>query len=683
MKFQASLFALFGTLAAASGGSPVAKVIMYIKELEEETKADMKKEKESFEKYADWCKETIKTANTEIDEARKIIAEQTAIVEKMSGKAGAALAEVEYLKKSLGENSDSQKQAESIRAKERAKYEEAESDFQEGIKAMKDMMKSLLEPDTAEGASFLSTGSGSKSAEARSRNVAARFMRFPALVNKLSLSEANSLTSFVNGKLALAQVHVGENLLEDPASNLGGVINIIQQTIEDYEGDLKVAVKEEEGKVANHEKLMKSLTDEHASMTDNLAEQMATDGESIKALSDAKMLRHETEVELEADEKLLVQTEDACEVKKHQFDARTLLRKEELAGITKAIEILDSPEARAKFESAAEVSFVQLSSSAHHQHNREKAFDIVKKMAAQYQNMALVRLAVKIKNHGGHFDKVITIIDKQIKMLREEMKLDVTHRDRCDKQVADNKKLIADLTKQSEKAAAKIEKFTTAKTELKGEYDILLKEMDETMAESAELEENRNKERQEFLVAVQHDKDALAIVKQAIVTLTEFYKNNKIELTLVQSKADPAPDAGFEDKNYIGQQDKTNGVVRLLKQVSEDVADEIATAQKDDAKSQDLFSEEFTSLKNKLDAQTEQKVTTEKAMADLQRKIEDKTQYKDETDQSNEAADEEKEALKKDCAWVKTKFAERRKARMAEINGLNDAKALLVAGESE
>merc|ERR1719454_351801 len=105
----------------------------------------MKKEKESFEKYADWCKETIKTANTEIDEARKIIAEQTAIVEKMSGKAGAALAEVEYLKKSIIENGDSQKQAETVRSKERAKYEEAKEDFDEGIKAMKDMMASLLE----------------------------------------------------------------------------------------------------------------------------------------------------------------------------------------------------------------------------------------------------------------------------------------------------------------------------------------------------------------------------------------------------------------------------------------------------------------------------------------------------------------------------------------------------------
>eukprot|EP00933_Yihiella_yeosuensis_P021855 TRINITY_DN1724_c0_g2_i2.p1 TRINITY_DN1724_c0_g2~~TRINITY_DN1724_c0_g2_i2.p1 ORF type:complete len:683 (+),score=237.84 TRINITY_DN1724_c0_g2_i2:81-2129(+) len=682
MKFQFLLAALaanrLAVEAAAMKGSPVAKVILYIKELEEETKADMKKEKESYTKYSEWCDATITTANTEIAEAKKIIAEQTAIVEKMSGKAGAALAEVEYLKKSIIENGDSQKQAETVRAKEKAKYDEAEEDFQEGIKAMKDMMKSLLDPSTASAASFLSTGSG-KSAEARARSVATRFLKFPVLANKLSLGEARSLTNFAEGKITLAQVHVGQSLLDAPDSNLGGVINIIQQTIEDYEADLAVAVKDEEGKVANHEKLMKSLNDEMVSMKETLAEQMATNGDSIKALSDAKMLRHETEIELGADEKLLVETEDACELKNHQFEARTLLRNEELAGITKAIEILDSPEARAKFEASAEVSFLQVGS----QHNRDKAYATVKALATQYKNMDLAHLAVQIKNHGGHFDKVITIIDKQVKMLRDEMKLDVTHRDRCDKQVADNKKLIADLTKASEKAGAKIDKFTGAREELKGEYDILLKEMDQTRGESAELEKMRNEERAEFLVAVQHDKDALAIIKQAIMTLTEFYKNNKIELTLVQKKAEPAPDAGFEDKNYIGQQDKTNGVVRLLNQVKADVEDEIATAQKDDAKAQALFSDEFTTLKKKLDSQTEQKVTTEKGMADLQQKIEDKTQFKAETDDSNTAAEEEKAALASDCAWVKTKFAERRKARMAEINGLNEAKAMLVAGESE
>eukprot|EP00933_Yihiella_yeosuensis_P021857 TRINITY_DN1724_c0_g3_i1.p1 TRINITY_DN1724_c0_g3~~TRINITY_DN1724_c0_g3_i1.p1 ORF type:complete len:684 (+),score=238.02 TRINITY_DN1724_c0_g3_i1:113-2164(+) len=683
MKLSTLVLASLGANALAATDSPVAKVILYIKELEEETKADMKKEKEAYEKYGEWCTKTITTANEEIAEAKKVVAEQTAIVEKMSGKAGAALAEVEYLKKSIIENGDSQKQAEAIRAKELAKWEEAEEDFEEGIKAMKDMMASLLNPDNAKGASFLSTG-GKSSAEARAQNVATRFLKFPALANKLSLAEAHSLTSFSEGKIALAQVHVGQSLLDAPDSNLGGVINIIQQTIEDYEADLGVAQKDEAAKVANHEKLMKSLTDEMVSMKETLAEQMATNGDSIKALSDAKMLRHETEIELEADEKLLVETEDACELKKHQFDARTLLRNEELAGITKAIEILDSPEARAKFEQSAEVSFLQFESeNAHEQRNREKAYGMVKSLASSYKNMALAQLAVQIKNHRGHFDKVVTIIDKQVKMLRDEMKLDVTHKDRCEKQVADNKKLIADLTKASEKAGAKIDKFTGARQELKGEYDVLLSEMGDTRKESADLEDMRNKERADFLVAVQHDKDAVAIVNQAIITLNEFYKNNKIELTLAQSKQEPAPDAGFDDKNYVGQQDKTNGVVRLLNNVKSDLEDEIATAQKDDNKSQKLFSDEFTTLKKKLDAQTEQKVSTEKAMADLQQKIEDKTQFKAETDDSNTAAGEEKQALKSDCAWVKTKFAERRKARMAEINGLNEAKALLIAGESE
>eukprot|EP00933_Yihiella_yeosuensis_P022242 TRINITY_DN174_c0_g1_i1.p1 TRINITY_DN174_c0_g1~~TRINITY_DN174_c0_g1_i1.p1 ORF type:complete len:705 (-),score=224.58 TRINITY_DN174_c0_g1_i1:55-1863(-) len=602
----------------------------------------------------------------------------------MSGKAGGALAQVEYLKKSIVENGDSQKQAATVRTKDKSKYEEAVEDFESGIKAMSDMMKSLTQPSNAEGASFLSA-KGTNSMEAHARNTVSRLLKFPKLAQKLSLSEARSLNNFVEGKIGLAQVHVGANMLDAPDSNLGGVVNIIQTTIEDYESDLAAANKDEDVKVSNYNKVMKSLSEELVQMKSTLAEQMATNGDSIKALADAKMLRQETEIELEADEKLLTETEDSCELKKHQFEARTLLRNEELAGITKAIEILDSPEARAKFASSGAVSLVEKIAGSKHDQNREKAYNAVKALASQYKNVALAQLANHIRSTRGHFDKVVTIISKQVKALEEENKQDVTHKDRCEKQVSDNKKLIADLTKASEKAGAKISKFDGESQELRGEYDILMKDMAATKKESKELEVMRKDERDAHLEAVQHDKDALEIVKSAISTLTEFYSNNKIELTLIQkkSKQDPAPDAGFNDKNYAGNQDKTNGVVRLLTNVKTDLEDEITTAQTDDAKAQAIFAEEFTTFKKKLDAQTEQKVITEKGLADLQQKIEDKTQFKAETDSSNDAADEEKKALASDCAWVKTKFAERRKARMQEINGLNEAKALLIAGESE
>eukprot|EP00933_Yihiella_yeosuensis_P048226 TRINITY_DN4431_c0_g3_i1.p1 TRINITY_DN4431_c0_g3~~TRINITY_DN4431_c0_g3_i1.p1 ORF type:complete len:675 (+),score=227.40 TRINITY_DN4431_c0_g3_i1:43-2067(+) len=671
MKFQFAVVALLPILLLAAGPeSPIKKVVLFIKELKEDLNADKEVEQKAYDKYVDWCKETTDTANKEIGEAKAIIDEQTAIIEKMSGKGGASGAEIEYLKKSIVENEKSVKEAQTIRSKEKAKFDEVKEDLESGLASMKAMMDSLDNPANAVKVSFLSTDSGSH--QAHLRNVVAKALKMPAIASKLSTEKMRSLRNFADGEAGLLQMQSGDA----PDSNLGGIMNVIQQTMEDYQGDLDAANKEEDEKVAAYKTLLKNLADELANMEQTLAEQEATNGDSAKALADAKMLREETTTEMKADEKLLVETQDACKLKKDQFEARKKLREEEIAGVDKALEILESQ--KEKFASAATVSFLQISSDENI--SRDRAYASVKALATKYKSLSLAHLAISIQR--GHFDKVIDVVDKQIEHLKAEEQTDEDHRDRCQKQLSDNAKLITELTHTSDKAGVKIDRLTEERDGVQADFNVLRKEMEESQKEIKEREEVRSEEREAHLVALQHDKDALAILKEAIVAITAFYKNNKIEISLAETNGKPkkAPDAGFSDKDYKGDREATSGLLSLMNMVQEEMENEIKNSQKADADAQDQYQQDYTAMKNKFDSQEAMSVSTGKTLADLQERISDKSDFKAETDSSNDAAKKDKATLESDCEWVKTRFDSRRQRRQAEIEGLTEAKGLLAKG---
>eukprot|EP00933_Yihiella_yeosuensis_P076076 TRINITY_DN856_c0_g1_i1.p1 TRINITY_DN856_c0_g1~~TRINITY_DN856_c0_g1_i1.p1 ORF type:complete len:639 (-),score=220.99 TRINITY_DN856_c0_g1_i1:141-1784(-) len=541
-----------------------------------------------------------------------------------------------------------------------------------GIEALTNMVKDLSSPDNAKAASFLSMDSESRTSQVR--NIISKALKLPAFHSKLSMKQLRSLQSFSQGDISLVQVQLGDA----PDSNLGGVANLVQQTLEDYEHDLSVVVKEENAKVDAYTKLMTQLTEELASAKETLAEQESVSGNSAKSLADAKVLREETQVEKKADEKVLVETQDACKLKKDQFEARKKLREEEIAGIDKALEILTSDEAKKNFAGSAKVSFLQISDRSDQDARRELAYSSIKDLAAKYKDVAMVQLAMKIQR--GHFDKVIDIVNKQIEMLRAEEQTDEDHRDRCQKQLAENEALIQELTHVFDKHQTKIDRLTGERNDVQADYDVLVKEIEESEKEIKERGEMRDEERENHLIALQHDKDALATLNEAIVSINAFFKNNKISINLAQGQPKKAPDAGFSDTKYEGNQQATSGLLSLMDMVREDMEKEIEDTKKADVEDQAQYEKDYSAMKSKLDTQNKAKVSTERALADLNERISAQTDSRDETNNDNNAAKDDKAALEKDCNWVKTNFASRRQKRQAEIEGLVEAKGLLAKG---
>merc|ERR1719478_1592421 len=109
-----------------------------------------------------------------------------------------------------------------------------------------------------------------------------------------------------------------------------------------------------------------------------------------------------------------------------------------------------------------------------------------------------------------------------IALLRQEEADDIAHRDRCENAQNANANEAADLEHAIKKTEASLKRMGNTKKELEDEIGALEKEIAATNKDMKELLDFRNKEEADFRQALKDDTDAVALLKKAIVALSEF-----------------------------------------------------------------------------------------------------------------------------------------------------------------
>merc|ERR1719473_1638793 len=271
-------------------------------------------------------------------------------------------------------------------------------------------------------------------------------------------------------------------------------------------------------------------------------------------------------------------------------------------------------------------------------------------------SLRLAFLAAEVRT-GGHFDKVIVMIDKMIADLRKEEQDDIVARDKCqeDKNKLDNE--AEDLEYNIKKTEELIGRLEDKKDVLEKDIAVKEEEIAATNQTMAEMLEARNKEVEEFRKALKDDTDAVALIQQAIEALTAFYTNNKLPLALSQEDPkytvdeDKAPDT-FEG-DYGGRKSESTGIIAILSMLKEDLEKEIKTAREEEAESQAEYEKQRAALQETMNKLLETRTALEDEKAG------------------------ELEAMKPNCDWVLSTFDSRRDKRKAEIQGLIEAKGML------
>merc|ERR1740138_267104 len=424
-----------------------------------------------------------------------------------------------------------------------------------------------------------------------------------------------------------------------------------------------------------------------------LANKKETLAMDTKTMTDSSVERDETTAQLADDETFIEETKSACKAKADDWAERSRLRTEELAGVNKAIEILTSDEAAATFGRATSMLLQTENRAAVKSSGKHAAFQAVKSLAHKHHSLRMAAMAAMIQTATeGHFDVVITSVDKMLAELRQEEMDDITLRDYCQAEEVKVEGEIEDLQHEMDTLQGLLDRLNAKKQETQA--DITQTETDIAATEDAMAEalSNRYSENEEFKAALKDDIDAVALIASAIDAMTAFYKNNKLPLGLLAKKShkdDPEysvdPDKAPETFSapYGGRSSEGGGITSIMGYIKEDLENEIKTSKAGEAAAQKEFEEQRAAALKSLEALNQKKVTLEQHEADLDEQIADAEGEKDGKNTMKGQKKQYREDLKPKCDWMKDAFETRRDNRQEEMNGLMHAKASLAGGEEE
>jgi len=693
MKRCGALFALTAVVqinAATLKTTPMARVASLLNELRARIESDGKMEQMSYDKYACWCEDTLGRKAQDINTAKEDIAAYQTEIIKFKGEIGSHGAEIKHLQKDIAGNVESQREASTVRSKDKAGYVEDKTESEQCIGALEAAIKVLT--GTGEKRGFLETMK-----EAQLLSVAAEVrgvLEQPTAVHSVGHKEFQLVKQFVErpedfiGSTSgfLSATQITNNPFGDYAPQSTQIQGILKGMYEAFASGLEKSNAEEADAQKSFEDLMVIKQQELATLQSTLDHHQLQLATKTSSLAEKNERLDDTKAQLDADEGLFAETKSGCKQKAGEWSERTRLRTEELAGVGQAIGILTDPNSVQVFTKST-TTFVQVTSVRQRSGARSAMYSRISQLATRFHSLSLAHLAVQVMS-GGHFDAVIASIDDMIAALRKEEQEDIDHRDRCQHATAKSANDKEDLGHAIDKADASILVLDGDETKLTAKVGTLEGDIELTKQEIQQALDMRTSEVGEFQQTLKDDADAIALLEETIAVLSRFYKSNRTPMSLVATDPeyttdpDKAPETSWSGGNYGGRNSETHGIVNILEMIKDDVAKEMNTAREDDAKSQRQFEKQRSAMQETMDAQVTLKLGTEKELSDVEQKLADTNGVKSAKSKDLDAENELGNAISTDCSWVDTHFDSRRTKRAAEIDGLNAAKGFLAGVDS-
>merc|ERR1719189_2262466 len=284
---------------------------------------------------------------------------------------------------------------------------------------------------------------------------------------------------------------------------------------------------------------------------------------------------------------------------------------------------------------------------------------------------------------GGHFDKIMTMIDEMVSLLNKEQVEDDVHKAFCEKaldKTEDEQKVlerkVGDLSKAQDDGK---DTLATLADEIEALIDGI-KKMDKTVAEANEQRHAENTEYKESMAANGAAKKLLELAKDR---LAQFYtpklaSGGAASLADVMmhsaSMAAPAPPPETWGA-YQKKSEESGGVVMMLTIMIRDVDKELVESKVEE----DLAQKEYETLigDSAMKRRRDSKSLGEKesAKADLEEALQHMAKYE------VVAKAETLRDLHMECDWLLSNFQVRKEARAGEIDALKNAKAVLSGAE--
>jgi len=566
-------------VANANEVTPVEKVITLMEDLKAEVEHEGETEAATYDTFSCFCKSMTEEKASAIKEEQDNIEGFAATLQEQTSISNAKAHEVKELDTLIATLDKDMAKIESMREKEKTKYESQAADIQKGI-------------DGLEGA-IADMKAGMPSSLAQVKTSVRKSL---LMADTLDMDPKHSRTI-----ASLLQEDSAEAPEGDGEFHSGDIVATLEKLQKDFRGR-KTQLDQIEGQ--NEKDFTETMKSKSAEK--KTAQDAKTTAESDKSNADANIATASDDTVLEEatlkdDELYMKDLTERCELKAREWDQRSQMRAGEVTALGKAIDIIknrakdnESANKRALIQTATvvperksdarddvedsdigDMSFLQVSSprkqlrgiaaiqSSTAQARREKAIANLVAKAEKLKSPVLATLAMKIG--ADPFAKVRRLVQELIERLVKEAAAESSKKGWCDTSMGKanhnrDSNMDAVMTINGEVMALEAKKAT-----LEEEIATLTQEISDLNDSLAKQTKLRTEEKAENMDTLDKAKAGLAAVKDAYDVLQTFYKNAaKGKVSLVQASPVDEDAPGVHGGAYKGGQAKAGGIFAML-----------------------------------------------------------------------------------------------------------------------
>eukprot|EP00929_Paragymnodinium_shiwhaense_P055817 TRINITY_DN2793_c0_g3_i1.p1 TRINITY_DN2793_c0_g3~~TRINITY_DN2793_c0_g3_i1.p1 ORF type:complete len:796 (+),score=350.66 TRINITY_DN2793_c0_g3_i1:78-2465(+) len=538
---------------------------------------------------------------------------------------------------------------------------------------------------------------------------------------KLLERSAKSTSAAKGG--SFLQSDAKQPMFQSYASQSDGIYGILTQMLEEFEADLKRIQGDDSTSGTDYEAVAKA---KEAQLTAGKARLDELEGEhaaNTKALSDAKENLQMTTEQRAEDVEFLRNLKLTCNDLDSQWEARSKTRSDEIVAVSETIQILTEDDNHEQLKAGGVVLLQEASSTtAEMQMRRSKAVALLRKVArapefdgddllaawhhrssssasslAAGARSQLSTLAVSVQLDG--FEKVKTMIDELVAELKVQQEEEVKFKAYCTKELDENEKATFNKNEEKKDLEATIAQLEALMEKLTAEIKAATENIAATKLDVKKASQSREDENAEFQTVVADQRATQDILAKALQRLKDFYAkkltgdgpaDNKLNAlgrevsnyapganVLLQRGATvhkQTPPVHFTDYKTNSGSSQVMSLIDMIvgdsKKLEKEAIDGEYQAQAD--------YEKFVKDSNALVKSLNEEITA-KSKAHAQAKIDQGS-----AQSSHDLAVGELESLSQyetdlhnECDFVLKNFDIRQKARMQEMEAMQQAKAIL------
>jgi hypothetical protein len=734
MKSVAALF-LVGAAATVdtTDEAPVKRVIGLLQKMKGELQAEADKEAEMYDAMVCWCETNEKEKTLAVATADQTIQDLQAEIEQRSARFGELGTEIQHLMKQIAEDEATLKEATKIRENDAAEFREEEKSSVQVITNLKNalavlgkhqgMERGLKDPKGAalaqvaasdlyglrvvlhdialkhemlmakkSGMALLQIQGASKVKDSSAKELLSELTSGGAasmlpleMAEKVIARSAKAQASFLQAKQPMSQSY---------ASQSGGIYGILNEMLDEFSADLKTTQEADAKAASDFAALSKAKSEQITVGKAKLDEYELGSAANQKALSDANENLVITTKQRAADVEFLRNLKLTCNDLDSQWAARSKTRSDEITAVAETITILTEDDNHEQLKAAP--SFLQTVSESEMRVRRTNAVNALRKAARSPEieegddllaawnsrskvankvdgaKLALSTLAVSVQLDA--FTKVIADIDQLLADLKTQQQEEVDFKAYCGKELNDNEKASFNKNEEKEDLETQLKQLAALMEKLAAEIKDANAQIAQTQLEVKKASQAREEENFAFQTVVTDQRAVQTILTKALQRLKDFYATRLSGRALLQTAAKQTPPVQF---NKMSNNAGASPVMNLIEQIIGDSK----------ALEQEAISGEYQAQ-----ADYEKMVTDSNAMvSDLSDAVNAKTkasaQANIESSQANsnlEMAISELESLANyeadlhtQCDFVLKNFTIRQKARLQEMEAIQQAKAIL------